>query len=85
MEAKTFIRNLIFSHRKIQAKINKAAKTKKQKIMFIKSLPYNLNEKCQYDLDILANYTERSKIPEYFDNAKNIVFKTLGYCVGENL
>ena len=58
---------------------------KQRRICFINSMSYNLNEKCQKDLNLLGNLTEISEKPEIFDKCKNIVFKTLGYCVGENL
>lgn len=85
MKAKIYVANVILEHKRIQAKINIQAKTRMKRVRVINTFPYNLNEKCQKDLGILADYTERSKTPEYFDHAKDIVFKTLGYCVGENL
>ena len=85
MKKKVALSKILNEHRRVQEFINKKARTKKGRMSFVESLSYDLNEKCQSDLDLLAELTMRSETPGVYDKYKNIVFKTLGYCVGETL
>ena len=85
MEAKTISERIMVEHKEIQKSINKEAKTRLKRVRVTATFPYNLRQKCQKDLNILAGLTEVSQTPGIFDKSKDIVFRTLGYCVGEAL
>lgn len=80
--------DIIKEHNLIQEKIKSKGKTRKSKKYYATTLfDYDLNEKCQRHLNLLSDITcsLQTKEPKILTKCKNKVFKTLGYCVGENL
>lgn len=81
------LNNMTTEHTGIQKDIRRACKTTRHSVIknyIAKYMPL-LEDKANTDLCLVANMSFASTKPELYDDIKNVIWKTMGMCVGKTL